>query len=472
MADFVAQLFDLAGEVFRGIRHCEDYSSDISKVACVHAGLWLTWERSIVRAVEGPSGIQKSWVNYEVRPERMMKAVFLFLFLSVASSILAIAENSTPERQTPTISGKLEGPRTAVLDTRKDSCELIDIPDAPARAFRDYKGTVHLVASHYKMRQNLGPTLENAKHSCHVAYNSAHDPTPANYNDSTWLDSFYSLDGKKIVALGHMEYHGWEHKGECHTQNDDQCWYNADTLHYSDDGGYNFKSFTPPDNYFVGLPFKYVVDDGPEGYSVDTNIVKVGKWYYAMATDWNWPPNCQSGDPEAKCKVPFGGAPIRSDNPLDASSWRGWNGTDFSLTFVDPYLGPVKNPEAHVYTPVPYMYYVNAVNIYEPAHIFVATLWDPWNTAYGPEGLYLSTSTDFVNWTTPTLVISQADLLAKEPKGNWSYLYFSLLDPNAKDANFQTWSNHVDLFYVRMDNDHPPYRRVLFRQRVKLSANP
>jgi hypothetical protein len=117
--------------------------------------------------------------------------------------------------QTHTVKGVLEGPRTVVFDTAKNSCELIDIPDAPARAFRDYKGTVHLVASHYKMRQNLGPTLESAKHSCHVAYDSTHDPNPAHYNDSTWLDSFYSLDGKNIVALGHMEYHGWEHKGEC-----------------------------------------------------------------------------------------------------------------------------------------------------------------------------------------------------------------------------------------------------------------
>jgi hypothetical protein len=37
----------------------------------------------------------------------------------------------------------------AAFDTSKESCEQIDIPDAAARAFRDYKGTVHLIASHY-----------------------------------------------------------------------------------------------------------------------------------------------------------------------------------------------------------------------------------------------------------------------------------------------------------------------------------
>jgi hypothetical protein len=403
-----------------------------------------------------------------------MKRIFPILCtLTLVATSLGQSNSAPSGQQTSsqirTIKGALEGPRTAVFDTAKNSCELTDIPDAPARAFRDYKGTVHLVASHSVLRQNLGPTLESAKHSCQIAYDSAHDPNPAHYNDYTWLDSFYSLDGKKIVALGHMEYHGWEHKGMCHTQDYSACWYNADTFHLSDDGGYHFKSFKAPTNYFVGLPYKYEIDKGPEGYSLDTNIVKAGEWYYAMVTDWPWPRNCTAEKGPSHCLVPFGGSPIRTANLLDVSSWRGWNGKDFSVKFVDPYLGPVKHPEAHVYTPVPYMYYVNAINIYEPAHVFVATLWDPWNTAYGPEGLYLSTSTDLTNWSLPTLVVSQAELLAKEPKGNWSYLYFSLLDPRSKDANFSSLGSHPYVYYVRMDNNNPPYARVLFRQGIKLT---
>src|SRR5450755_3773258 len=66
-----------------------------------------------------------------------------------------------PAVKTSTIKGVLDGPRTVVFDTATDSCELIDIPDAPARAFRDYTGTVHIVASHYIMRQSLGSTLES-----------------------------------------------------------------------------------------------------------------------------------------------------------------------------------------------------------------------------------------------------------------------------------------------------------------------
>jgi hypothetical protein len=57
----------------------------------------------------------------------------------------------------------------------------------------------------------LGATLETAKHNCQVVYTSRHDGNPADFDDYTWLTQFYSMDGKQIVALAHMEYHGWEH---------------------------------------------------------------------------------------------------------------------------------------------------------------------------------------------------------------------------------------------------------------------
>lgn len=373
-----------------------------------------------------------------------------------------------PNNQTLTV--VLEGAPVAVFDTAKDSCELIDIPDAPARAFRDYQGTVHLVASHWVMRASLGPALESVKHNCQIAYNSNHDGNPSDFDDATWLDAFYGIDGKRIVALGHMEYHGWEHQGMCGTNtNDNRCWYNADTFHLSEDGGYHFGSPKPPANYTVGLPFKYEANQGPEGYSVTTNIIKVDQWYYAMVTGWPWPPSCNEGEGPNPCLVPNGACPIRTSNLLDASSWRGWSGKDFAVSFVNPYQVLARHPADFICTPVTYMECVNAINIHEASHLFIATLGDPFNTEYGPEGVYLSTSTDLIHWSKPTLVVTMTQLQAKEPKGKWSYMYFSLIDPNSKDPNFATITDEPYLYYVRSDEDHPPYRRTLFRQKIKLS---
>jgi hypothetical protein len=168
--------------------------------------------------------------------------------------------------------------------------------------------------------------------------------------------------------------------------------------------------------------------------------------------------------------VPNGGAPIRTTDVFDPSSWRGWNGTDFSLTFVDPYLGPVSHPKEHIYTPVPYMFAVGGINVYQSANIVVATLWDYWDNELGPPGLYLTTSTDLVNWTKPTLVVTVKELSKNDPKGSWLYAYFSLIDPKAPDLNFSIIGNDPYVYYVRLNNNNV-YDRVLFRQRVKLTLN-
>src|SRR5262249_2342547 len=161
-----------------------------------------------------------------------------------------------------------------------------------------------------------------------------------------------------------------------------------DTFNISSDGGYHFTSPKPPGNLIMGFPYKYEINQGPEGYSVDTNIVKVGEWYYAIATGWPWPPNCDAGNAAHPCLVPGGAAPIRTANILDPTGWRGWSGKDFTVRFTDPYRASGVRPQDHMYAPVEYLYYVNALNIHQPSQMLIATLWDPWDSAYGPPGLY------------------------------------------------------------------------------------
>ena len=372
---------------------------------------------------------------------------------------------------TPSVKGSLDGPRTSIFVTPRDSCNPNDVPDAMARAFRDYTGTVHLSSASSQLFQNLGPTLETVKHGCQVAYSSQNDTNPAEFNDQVWLDSFYTLDGKNIAVLAHTEYHGWAIPGECNVQGNSQCSaceYDSDTFHYSRDGGYHFYTPKVPENFLAGFPYKYEIDDGPMGYSVDSNIVKYGDWFYAVATDDNWPPNCSGTTGPNACLVPYGGAPLRTKDVFDPRSWRGWSGKDFSVTFVDPYAGSVQKPEEHVYTPVLYMEYVNAINIYQPLNVVVATLWDYWDNTLGPPGMYLTTSTDLVHWTKPALVVTVSELLSEDPEGSWLYAYFSLLDPDAPDLNFSVIGGHPYLYYVRLDNNNSQ-NRVLFRRRVSIT---
>ncbi len=363
--------------------------------------------------------------------------------------------------------GVLDDTRTAVFQAPQQSCDPSDIPDAMARAFRDNNGMIHLVAASSKMFQNIGPTLESVQHSCEVGHYSVQDPNPADFNDSVWIDSFYTFDGKHIAGLGHTEYHGWAHPGECDTQDLVKCEYDAETYHQSNDGGYHFGSPKPPANFLAGIPYQYKVDAGPMGYSVDSNIIEYGGWYYAMVTSWTWPRNCAGSTGPHPC-LTSGAAAMRTTNVFDPTSWRGWSGTDFSVSFVDPYPGPVARPREHVYTPVRYMDVVTGINILQPANVVVAVLWNPWSNEYGVKGFYLSTSTDLVNWTKPARVATVDQFLAQEPKGSWSYAYFSLIDAAAPDMNFSVIGNHPYLYYVRLANDGSS--RALFRQGITLTV--
>lgn len=394
--------------------------------------------------------------------------------LPILCCLVLVAVSSGQSQQstatTPTVTGVLDSSRTAVFEAPQQSCDSSDIPDAMARAFRDDKGMIHLVAASSELFQNIGPTLESVQHSCEVGYHSATDGNPADFNDSVWIDSFYTFDGQHIAGLGHTEYHGWVHAGECKASpaNLVECEYDADTYHRSNDGGYHFNSPKAPANFLAGIPYKYAVDRGPMGYSVDSNIIELGGWYYAMLTSWTWPLNCTGRGGPHRC-LTSGGAPMRTTDVFDASSWRGWDGTDFSVSFVDPYPGPVERPQSHVYTPVPYMDVVTGINIFQPSDVVVAVLWNPWTNEYGVKGFYLSTSTDLVNWTKPTLVATVDQFLDQEPKGSWSYAYFSLIDPAAPDMNFSIIGDHPYLYYVRIDNTRSA--QVLFRQGIKLTLN-
>jgi hypothetical protein len=355
------------------------------------------------------------------------------------------------------------GPAQLVFDTRQ-SCEQVDIPDAFPRAFRDYNNTVHLIATHYVARAMIGPTLDQVKHDCRVIYRSPHDPDPAHFNDANWLTSLYTDDGRKIAALAHNEYHGDEHPGMCgdliNPNHSQDCAWTTITFAESPDGGYSFKEASPPANLVASLPYPYDKNNkgGAQGYDAPTNILKIGPFYYAMLNVWR--------DYKAQR---YGPCLIRTADLFNPSSWRGWNGKGFAIRFINPYLEPNGDATQHVCPPV-MGGTADSLAIDEQTDTFLANVYVGDNRyGHGP-GLYIMASRDLIHWSEPTLVASTGFLLRGEPRGNWSYLYFALLDPASPDRNFTTVSNTPYVYYVRFDDDHGPYARVLFRRRIKISV--
>ena len=114
-----------------------------------------------------------------------MKPLLPVLMLMTLFAVSAAQSKPQASKTTkaPTVSGVLDGPRTTVFETPQDSCVPNDIPDAMARAFRDYTGTVHFITASSDLYQSLGSSLDSLQRSCQPAFQSVNDPNPALFND-------------------------------------------------------------------------------------------------------------------------------------------------------------------------------------------------------------------------------------------------------------------------------------------------
>src|SRR5215469_6208061 len=110
----------------------------------------------------------------------LLAAFFLWYLLNTWLRPRAPAPVASAQAVVPTVSGAVIGPAQVVFDT-SESCELIDVPDAPARAFRDDRGIVHLIASHYVARAMIGRSLDQLSHTCRIIYRSPKDTDPSHF---------------------------------------------------------------------------------------------------------------------------------------------------------------------------------------------------------------------------------------------------------------------------------------------------
>src|SRR3546814_2847757 len=87
-----------------------------------------------------------------------------------AAILLVVAAAVTAAQAAPRVVVPLDGPEQTVFDWSRDACETWDVPDVPARAFRDAGGTVHLIASHNVNRASIGSNLDTLRRDCTVIF--------------------------------------------------------------------------------------------------------------------------------------------------------------------------------------------------------------------------------------------------------------------------------------------------------------
>jgi len=374
----------------------------------------------------------------------LLGALALFAFVLILSVEL-LHQDERPGGPSPLSPVQITGAEETVFSWRHDACEPRDIPDLPARAFRNARGDVQLIAPHYINRRFTGPDLRQLRHPCPPVMTSGYDPDPAAYNDREWIAAPFSPDGRTVYALVHNEYQGNQHPGRCSSGQYQRCWYNSITLAVSRDGGRTFTDAAPPPGHLVASsPYPYEPDSGPYGLFSPSNIVfnKGDDYYYALlrAEDYG--------------AQQIGVCLIRTHTLSDPTSWRAWDGSAFRTSFVNPYAAGDISPRAHVCRPVAPNEIVNmnqslTFNTYLDKWLLVGVSQDTVPGRGPVSGVFYSTSDDLIDWSRRRLI--------RETELGWTYKcgdpnpvsYPSVIDPDSPSRNFDTSGRSPYLYFTR-----------------------
>ena len=334
------------------------------------------------------------------------------------------------------------GPERLIFSATRDACDGADVPDAPARAFRDASGAIAVFGLHYRNRALRGPDLDGLRIDCRVVLDSGGNGDPALYDDRSWITATWTEDGARVAALVHHEFQANEHEGRCRSKVYMECWYNTITAASSRDGGASFAQTKPP-AVVAGAPFRQEEGQGRHrGFFNPSNIVGDGRWRYFLAstTGWDRPGSDQ----------PAGVCLFRSDDPADPARWRAWTGTGFTAAFPDPYRAAVKR--ADTCRPVgPFPGPVGALVRQRGTGAWIAVFMAAKGGVFAESGFYWTTSRDLLTWDVPRLLMAGATLYDDPCRAGARLIaYPSLLDPGAKGRNFDDVGESALLTYATL----------------------
>jgi hypothetical protein len=396
--------------------------------------------------------------GYMIKKARPLSVALLAILTSTT-----FCESVSAVTPTPRIEVRLVGSFETVFDWQKDRCDPKETPDAPARAFRDWTGKVHLEAAQDTWREHVGLSLDTVVHRCQILFSSKYSNIPEKLTDLEWLGSSYTSDGRHIDVLIHNEYHARARTDICPSQKYTKCWSNSLTYAYSENGGETFIQYPAPQNFVAGLPYKYLHDPGfPIGYFQPSNVIKHDDYYYVLFTA------------TAYLQQKAGTCLMRTNNLSDPSSWRAWDGENFSIKFMDPYVGAVSDPEKHVCIPLRSGLGIMGGLISDPkSRAFI--LVTKGGAAKAPRGSSIGivalASYDLISWSDPVLLwadpsgtTSMADKMAIDQDP-------SVMDDSTSSRNIDVIGNKTYVYFVRVNPANRPYDRKLLRVQVEFCIN-
>jgi hypothetical protein len=380
----------------------------------------------------------------------MMFYARLTVFFAAAVGVAMVAHGQSIKQN----SFRLENEET-VFSWRDSKCEDEDIPDAPVRAMKDAAGKIVLFKPNYKNRYLIGDSFDTLKVRCDLTYAANQSADPAKFDDWGWIESFYTRDGRSVVGLVSMDYHPKRHGLPCSgKQASEDCWYSAVTEVISHDGGKTFAAIPKQRSIVAGPVGKFDPSiSRMRGAFVVSNITKYESWYFAFISVAADPP--QRG----------GNCLFRTSDPFDPHAWRGWDGKDFSVAYVDPYgtsqpqfCEPLQTRSTSI----------RSLLIYRGHFLIMSLEISRLPNADGK--VIVQESTDWIHWSEPRTI---ASLPIYRPGagsvGTVAYTYPSLIDPESTSRSFDTVGDEPYLYMTKIHYGEG-LDRDLVRFRVNLQA--
>ncbi|MEK7507261.1 MAG: hypothetical protein AAB585_01795 [Patescibacteria group bacterium] len=331
----------------------------------------------------------------------------------------------------------LVGQPEKVFAYSQDRCETLDIPDAPARTFRNADGLINLIDSHYVSYRSTGSSFANLRRDCAKIMDSAKNPDFNQFTYYEWLTAPYTLDGATVYNLVHNEWYAYLIDPRCSRASPGDGWVNAITLVQSKDGGANYtrptdylvwKPSTPWDNSFSCTANNYT----RYGAFNPSNIVKKDNYYYALYQS--------ERDPTGR--YDWGTCLMRTARLDSASAWMVWTagGWDNAPDAACQLIARDKIEKMHESL---------TYNTYFDAYLLVGTKYSP------EEGVYFSLSKDLFNWSEPIKLYGR------------QAVYPSVIDHTDTSRNFENSGREVYLYFTQNNGG---LNRDLLRQKIRFTG--
>ncbi len=387
---------------------------------------------------------------------RVLVLAVLVSFAS-AATFAGAASYAAPAAQV-----RIVGPGETVFDWAPQACEPVEAPDLPVRVFRDYRGRIQLLLSHYTNFRMIGPSLGRLHRDCHAVLRSPENAAPERFEDREWLASIYTTNGRDVWALVHEEYQGNRHPGRCPQNAYFPCWYNSVTLAHSTNGGRSYVHPRSPRQLVAAPSRPYEPGVGPSGVFEPSNIVTGPDGAHYVLVRVRVP-----GATRGVCL-------LRTTQVGSPGAWRAWSSGEFAGVFTDPFAAPAGGAPCALLEPGLIAEMTESLTYNVALHRYLLVgMAPPGPLSVGEKltGIYFSTSPDLVNWTPRTLIAPAVTVHTYACGGPSPIAYPSVLDPSSRSRTFATSGRRPFLYYTqfRYSSCHQTPERDLIRVPLEIS---